>query len=322
MSGKKKKTTKKAQKKQIARAVVIIAAVLAVGFSVTAVVWGRMHQHVVSIDILPEEAAKIAEEQETAALSEEEVVEPETEAALEEKPIEPLEIGKGSILVIIDDVGYNLHELEPFLSLPGPVVFAILPSVPYSRKAAEMIHDAGKTSIIHQPMQATTIQNLGDNPVLADMNEEEIDAVLTRSINEIPYAVGMNNHMGSLITADPEKMEMILRFLKEKGMIFVDSLTTADSAVKETAEKLGMPYLHRHVFLDNEKTAEYYTAAFESGLQQAEEEGLAVLIGHVWADGLAEALYGLYLEAEAEGVTFISINELEETVIRYAGIGN
>lgn len=318
MSKKKKKRTKKEQKKRIARGVVLCAAVVVIGFGVTAFLWGTRKQPAAVIEILP------APGDETAETAEESVPETvETAAVSTAKPAEePAEIGSGSILIIIDDVGYNMHQLEPFLEFEGPIVFAVLPGVPYSRQAAERIHTSGKTCIIHQPMQAFSLQNLGENPILADMDEAGILAVLERSMNEVPYAVGMNNHMGSLITSDPEKMEIIMKFLTERDMIFIDSLTTSESAVKKTAEKLHLPYLHRHVFLDNEKTVEYYTGAFENGLKKAREEGLAVLIGHVWADGLAETLQTMYSEARKEGVNFIALKELEETVIRYAGIGN
>ena len=328
MSKKKKKITKKEQKKRIARGVIVSAAVFVIAFSVTAFLWGTRKQPDAVIEILPDPAREAAEsaEESPSDIDDPAGVLPETEktaAVRTVKPAEePAEIGNGSILIIIDDVGYNMHQLEPFLRFEGPIVFAVLPGVPYSRQAAEWIHTSGKTCIIHQPMQAFSLQNLGENPILADMDETGIHAVLERSIQEVPHAVGMNNHMGSLITADAEKMEIIMKFLTERGMIFIDSLTTSESAVKKTAEKLDLPYLHRHVFLDNEKTVEYYSGAFEKGLKKAREEGLAVLIGHVWADGLAETLQALYAEAQQTGVNFIALKELEETVIRYAGIGN
>ena len=332
MSKKKKKPTKKEQRKRIARVVVICAAVLFIGFGVTAMLWGTKEQHAAVISILPEPEENAGESGRGKTAGKEQSVErqqPEEQTSAVDDGQQELsalkqeiEIGEGNILIIIDDVGYNLHQIQPFLKIEGPIVFAILPGVPYSRQAAEMVHSAGKTCIIHQPMQAVTVQNLGENPILAEMDKEDIRKVLKKSMAEVPYAEGMNNHMGSLITSDPEKMETIMQFLKDRDMLFIDSLTTSESAVKKTAEQLQLPYLHRHVFLDNEKTVEYYTAAFESGIQKAGEKGMAVLIGHVWADGLAETLQELYRKAEQEGVNFITLNELEETVIRYAGIGN
>lgn len=308
----------KKKKKILARTVIITAAAVVIGFSVTAILWGKKHEPAPLIEILPKpEAVPEVGKQESAYEGDNGVEEVVEETAFAEKKGET-----AKLLIIIDDVGYNLHQLEPFLNFPGPIVFAVLPGVPYTKKSAELISAAGKTCIIHQPMQAMSEQNLGENPILQDMDAEQVAAAIERSITEVPSAVGMNNHMGSLITSDPEKMEIILTALKEKNLVFIDSVTTSDSAVKKAAQKLQLPYLHRHVFLDNEKNEEYYKNAFESGLQKAEEEGIAVLIGHVWADGLAAVLTEMYEETLADGASFVTLDDLRETVVRYADLGN
>ena len=43
------------------------------------------------------------------------------------------------IAIVIDDVGYNLNNLDYFLEFPGPITFAVLPHLPYSKEAAAKI---------------------------------------------------------------------------------------------------------------------------------------------------------------------------------------
>lgn len=336
------KKNKTQAKKQLNRMIILIASVIGIGFGVTAFLWGRKQPSIPVIEIYPTdeninvntesvESTPVPTEdvpvkdlvKEVSSKGAEGAVGPVTSLSrpVAEK-LPPLVEGKDNILIIIDDVGYNLFELRPFLQIPGPVVFAILPGVPYSKRAAKLICESGKECIIHQPMEAMSVQNLGENPILSAMDEAEIIETMERSIADVPGALGMNNHMGSKITSNEDKMDIILKTLIMHDMVFIDSLTISDSAVKKVAANLHLPYLHREIFLDNEQTEEYYTAAFNSGLEKAHEEDLIIMIGHVWADGLADTLIHLCGEAEKQGVSFIPLKDLSDTVLRYAGSGN
>ena len=132
--------------------------------------------------------------------------------------------------------------------------------------------------------------------------------MLFRSENlaQVPGAVGLNNHMGSKVTAEEETMRYILEFCTEKGLIFLDSRTTPLNPVGEKiAEELDVKYMYRDsAFLDNDKNKESIVKAFSLGLDLAKRKGKAVMIGHVTSSELAETLLELYPSLIEDGNTF------------------
>jgi polysaccharide deacetylase 2 family uncharacterized protein YibQ len=57
--------------------------------------------------------------------------------------------------------------------------------------------------------------------------------------------------MGSSFTADHELMTVVFKELKLRGLFFLDSLTTHHSKGEIIAKEVGLPFLKRHIFIDN-----------------------------------------------------------------------
>jgi hypothetical protein len=62
--------------------------------------------------------------------------------------------------------------------------------------------------------------------------------------------------MGSKFTEDPDKIRPVLKVLREKGLIFVDSRTSKDSVAYKLAKEMGLKATQRQIFLDNNQTEE------------------------------------------------------------------
>ncbi|MDR1837879.1 MAG: divergent polysaccharide deacetylase family protein [Treponema sp.] len=196
----------------------------------------------------------------------------------------------GTVVFVIDDAGNNLHELEPFLKLPSPLTIAVLPALPYSAEAARRIRAAGKEVMLHQPMEALGGQNPGPGAIYNSMSADEVRAVLSRNIAEVGPVAGINNHQGSKVTMNREAMETILAFCGEHGLYFLDSRTTAETAAPAAAKMLGMKIAERDVFIDNEQDRESMLRYITGGLERAQRNGSAVMIGHAWSPALAPLL--------------------------------
>ncbi|MDR2494560.1 MAG: divergent polysaccharide deacetylase family protein [Spirochaetaceae bacterium] len=218
----------------------------------------------------------------------------------------PPEDGK-TLCFVIDDAGNNLVELEPFLRFPGPLTIAVLPALPYSAEAARRIREAGKEVILHQPMEAVGGQNPGPGAVYADMTPAEIRAVVERNLAEVGPVAGMNNHQGSKITALPAAMAVVLAVCSERGIYFLDSRTTAETAAPETARRMGIVIAERDVFLDNLRERDAIIRSVRRGLVKADQKGSAVMIGHTWSSELAGILTELYPVLTGQGYGFSTI---------------
>ncbi len=214
------------------------------------------------------------------------------------------------LVIVIDDVGYNLDELKPLLQFPGPITFAILPSLAYTEAALKMIQKAGKEAILHLPMEPEGNDNPGPGAIFTDMDDETIKRTLGKNLDSLKGVGGANNHMGSKATSDPRVMNIVLSEMKKRKLFFLDSRTSVKSVVGETANTIGLPFGERSVFLDNTQEREAIMDAVLEGMAKAEKSGHAVMIGHVWSHELAEVLLEIYPLALEEGFEFLSVSDL------------
>jgi uncharacterized protein len=190
--------------------------------------------------------------------------------------------------VVIDDAGYDLEALQPFLDLPMPLAVAVLPNLPHSGEAARRVLAAGKELLLHLPMEPGGGENPGPGALLTGQTAEEIERLLDKALASVPGAVGVNNHMGSKATADRALMDIVLGVLDRRGLFFVDSRTTTLSVAAAEAGRLGVPSLERRVFLDAVDGA--VEQSLQAAISDAARDGSAVAIGHVQTDGLADIL--------------------------------
>lgn len=215
------------------------------------------------------------------------------------------------LVILLDDGGQNLAHLQKFLDLPFPITIAVLPQLAHSKEAAAKIRAGGKELMLHQPMQAV---NAGVNPgpgaITPNMDEAQIKATLFKNINEIGPVAGFNNHEGSLITADAEKMETVLKYASENGIYFLDSRTNVNTSVPAVASALGLSYYERNGrFLDNVKTRENAITEIRRNLDIANRDGVVIMIGHIWsADFLPAALMEVYPELVEKGYKFTTVS--------------
>ena len=215
------------------------------------------------------------------------------------------------LVFVFDDGGQNLNHLEEFLELPFPITIAVLPQLSHSVESAKQIRASGNELILHQPMQSINANtNPGPGAISPDMSESQIIATLFTNINEIGPIAGMNNHEGSAITADAEKMAIVMKVASENGIYFLDSRTNSETKVPYVAKELGYSYYERNIFLDNEKTNENARKELEKGLAIANKNGSVIMIGHIWsADFLPAFLKDVYPELKEKGYTFTTVSK-------------
>ena len=225
-----------------------------------------------------------------------------------EQPQPP--VHRGTLVFVIDDAGNNLRDLDPFLELDIPLTIAVLPGLPHSAEAARRIRAAGKEVFLHQPMEAIGGQDPGPGAIMAGMSREEIRAIIIQNLNEVGPVIGMNNHTGSRVTMDEEAMEIILTLSQEKGILFLDSRTTTESAAPRVASRLGINIGERDVFLDNIPERESILRFIDLGKQTAEQNGSAIMIGHVQSAVLAPLLHELIPDLKRRGFSFSLASEV------------
>ena len=252
------------------------------------------------------EEKKTAEKKETSPAP---VPAPEAEA--KSKFSFPPAKNGAQLIFVFDDGGQNLSHLKPFLNLPFPITVAVLPQIVHSKETAAQVRASGNEVILHQPMQSVNASvNPGPGAIKPDMDENQIKSILFNNINEIGPVAGLNNHEGSGITADAEKMATVLQFASQEGIYFLDSRTNVETKVPYVARELGYSYYERNIFLDNEKTKENALKELKKGLDLANKNGSVIMIGHIWsADFLPAFLQDVYPELKEKGYTFSVVSK-------------
>jgi hypothetical protein len=188
---------------------------------------------------------------------------------------------KPRLALIIDDFGASLTHAKLFLELNIPITFAILPRLPMSEESASLIHSQGHEIMLHQPMEPRD-RSLSPGPGALYVGDEptKISNIMIENISSVPFATGMNNHMGSRFTAAPREMLETLQVIKDRGLFFVDSLTTGDSKGYKTAKTLHLPATSRDVFLDNRVEESAIVRQLQQLKGIALRHSYAVGIGH------------------------------------------
>ena len=189
------------------------------------------------------------------------------------------------IALIIDDIGNNAQDIDAFV-LPSEVTFAILPHTPYSISFSQLAEQQQREVMLHIPMESLSGKALGPGALTSAMLPADIKAHLAAAHKSVPNAIAINNHMGSKLTQLTLPMTATMEYLHDKGMYFVDSRTTRYSRAEHIAKQIGVPNLHRHVFLDHFPEPRHIAMQFKRLRNLANKHGRAVGIAHPYPQTL------------------------------------
>lgn len=211
---------------------------------------------------------------------------------------------KPEIALIIDDLGNNPDTGLAALQLPGNIAYSFLPNTPHATILAELAHEKGKQVMVHIPMESEHHERLGPNALLTNMEEQEYKSVLQAALEAIPHAVGLNNHMGSLLTQKEIPMQWLMDVLGQKNLFFVDSRTTTKTVAQKTAGIKGVAALRRDVFLDNSRDEAAIRVQFAELISKAKRRGYATGIAHPYPETIM-VLKEILPDLEKEGIELV-----------------
>ena len=214
--------------------------------------------------------------------------------------------------IIIDDIGYRVREDLRAISIPGSIAYAIMPHSPHARAMSELALKNGKIVLVHLPMEAIIKEKnrfLGPGALILDMTRDQFVNTLQSNLRSLPEAVGVNNHMGSLLTQHPGHMKWLMDILNQNSKFYIDSVTSRESVASDIAREKNVPYLRRDVFLDNIKEVPYIQAQLQELIRVAKRRGSAIGIGHPHPETI-QVLTSELQHVENYGVRLVSLEEL------------
>ena len=217
------------------------------------------------------------------------------------------------VAIIVDDFGNNMRGTEEMFKLPVKITVAVMPFLPSSEQDARHAHELGFDVLVHLPMEPRQGKPewLGPGAVLTRMSDAEVRQRVEAALDNVPYAIGINNHMGSKVTGDERVMGIVLAVCKERGLFFVDSHTNYRSVAGRMARELGLPPVENHIFLDDVHSVSHVAKQMKLVQERAVNQRYCVTIGHVGIQG-KETAAGIRsgIAGMKNSVQFVGISEL------------
>lgn len=222
-------------------------------------------------------------------------------------------IFRPKIALIIDDIGCSLSRARQFLEIEEPITYSILPRLSHSYDLALEIHRCGHEIMLHQPMEPYNSRlDPGPGALYVGDGADRIAGVIERNIAYVPFATGVNNHMGSRFTSSEKAIREALRVVEKSGLFFVDSLTSSRSIAYKTARRFHMPAASRNIFLDNV----HHEASILSQLlklkMHALKYGRAIGIGHPFSE-TARAIRRFSSTLKDSNISFVPVSAVLNT---------
>ena len=197
------------------------------------------------------------------------------------KPKPPAE-ALPKVAIIIDDLGYDRRIAQKFLDLDAGLTFAVLPLAPHTRLIAATIFKKGGELMLHLPMEPLEYPSVDPGPgaLLSSMSADDFIAQLRENLSDVPGIKGVNNHMGSKLTAESARLYQVFSVLKQEGLFFIDSRSTAETVGRPSARLFQLPFAERDVFIDHVQDPDMIRLRVKELIQIARKNGEAIGIAH------------------------------------------
>jgi polysaccharide deacetylase 2 family uncharacterized protein YibQ len=225
----------------------------------------------------------------------------------------PIAEGRHRIALVIDDLGVDKARTQQVIRLRAPLTLSFLTYASGLKEMTAEAQAAGHELLMHVPMEpGSTIIDPGPNVLLTGIPRPELEASLRWNLDQFNGYVGINNHMGSRFTADLSGMVVVMEELKRRKLLFLDSVTAANSVAGKAARRVGVPYARRNVFIDNEDNVEAIKKQLFQVERLAAQTGVAIAIGHP-REATLNALIPWLGDVEARGFQLVPISAVIES---------
>ncbi len=235
---------------------------------------------------------------------------PETASkqAADSKQNHPAQV-KGRLAIVIDDCGSDMTTLEKLNKLPIPLTYSVMPNKPHTTESAQSGYQAGRKIFVHLPMQPLNVSSSESVFIGPDMSDNNVKSTTNELLDQVPHAIGMNNHQGSMATADTRLMKDVMSVMKKRKLVYLDSRTNSTSVGEQTAASMGIATSRNNLFIDNDADVSAIKQRLRQGGEIAKSNGSAIVIGHC-RPKTAQALSEMVDELHKEGIDIVFVTEL------------
>jgi polysaccharide deacetylase 2 family uncharacterized protein YibQ len=221
-----------------------------------------------------------------------------------------LPAGTARLAILLDDLGSDRNAADAIFALQVPITLSVLPYHAHSQEIAQEARKHGCEVMLHLPMQSVANETPEQQELRPGLRREEVEDIVTKMLQSVPEADGVNNHQGSQATSNGALMDELMPVLRDAGVFYVDSRTTTETVAFDTAKRDGVKTAFRNVpFLDDVQSKTAVKRQLQIAIRGAKEKGEAIAIGHPHAVTL-EALREVLPEAKKQGVRLVLVSDV------------
>jgi len=216
------------------------------------------------------------------------------------------------IAIVVSGLGLSGAATEAAIQgLPGAITLAFAPYADDLGSWLTLARAAGHEVLINVPMEPLDYPRNDPGPLTlltsldSKANVERLEWMLGRAAGY----VGVADFMGSRFTASRRNLRPVLQSLAERGLMFVDSRSAADSVVPEVAQEVGVPWVQSTQSLDEVVARSAIDARLAELERRARDQGRAIGIGAPYPATL-ERIAQWAMEADKKGFVLVPVSAL------------
>ncbi|MFI5024909.1 MAG: divergent polysaccharide deacetylase family protein [Alphaproteobacteria bacterium] len=186
------------------------------------------------------------------------------------------------VAIVIGNLGLSSAATEAAIQeLPGGVTLAFSPYAHGLEEYIPLARAAGHEVLLSLPMEAdeSSATSAGPQALLTAVTPAENLARLSWLLSRFTGYVGATNYMGSSFSSAEEDMRPILAELKERGLLFLDSGTSGNSATARIARQLGLPEAATERIIDTEASRDAIDQRLQAVEDEARQKGASIAVG-------------------------------------------
>jgi polysaccharide deacetylase 2 family uncharacterized protein YibQ len=216
----------------------------------------------------------------------------------------------GRLAILLDDLGSDRSAADAIFGMQVPITVSVLPYHPHTRDIAQDARKHGCEVMLHLPMQSVGKESPEQQELRPGLSRDQVEDIVTRMLDAVPEADGVNNHQGSQATSNSALMDELMPVLRDAGVFYVDSRTTPETVAYDTAKRIGVKTAFRNVpFLDDVQDKAAVKRQLQAAIRGAREKGEAIAIGHPHTATL-QALREILPEIKKQGVQLVLVSEV------------
>ena len=228
--------------------------------------------------------------------------------------LEPrLERRAGNIAVVLGNFGRASRPsglADRFFAIRQRLTLSVAPDESSAAEISALARRNGHEVLLHLPIQP---RDPAAGPKKDGLTAEDAQAIrerVHRALGRVPNAVGVNTHLGPRSGADFPLMREMLKVLRKRGLLFLDSRSAEESLDVAMASAHGVPVAQRDLFIDAEGDS---VRAVEMKLWElaeiARRQGQAIGIGQD-REATLLALESTLPQLESRGFRIVPVSQL------------